>query len=209
MGGCCCKGCSTGLRLAGPAASVVGRWGAAMVNYMADPSKVLWDYLRTTRLPREGSAKGFKEWYDYGQLAMALEIVTLIKNLEQLPVVTDIGRQETISALQTLLRSMDLDEVAWEMYDRLCEWRRPKFHEIPVVVDPNLPPGVPWLLHGPALPDDGAAGAPLPRLPQGQTVDLSSSDAGLEDEPSPVGELGEWRLERRSLDEPATGESEE
>lgn len=104
-----------------------------MVNYMANPSQVLFEYLQ--QLPGKDPGGSWKRWWEYGQLAISLEMVTLIKNLEELPVATDIGRQETISALHTLLQQMGLDVLAWTMYDQLCEWRRPKFvadaHELP------------------------------------------------------------------------------
>lgn len=124
------------------------------MNYMANPSQVLFEYLE--RLPGKDPAGGWKKWWEYGQLAMALEMVTLIKNLEELPVATDIGRQETISALHTLLQGMGLDVLAWETYDQLCEWRRPKF-----VADDGVRPE-------PEPSESGVVVRPLPQdLPGG------------------------------------------
>lgn len=90
---------------------------------MADPSKVLWQYLEATHKADTWCSR----WYQFGQLAMALEICTLIKNLESIPVATEVGRQETVSALQTLLVGMGLADLAWDTYARLAEWRVLKF----------------------------------------------------------------------------------
>lgn len=71
----------------------------------------------------------------YGRLAMALEVVTLIKTLEDVPgtSATETGRQETIAVLQGFLKSQGFDELAYKHYDVLNEWRRLKFvayHEL-------------------------------------------------------------------------------
>lgn len=89
--------------------------------FIKDPSKVLWQYLQTKRRPM------VRELYEYGKLAMALEIITVVKTLDSLPVISELGRQETVSVLQTLLTDMGLDELAYDVYEQLNEWRRPKF----------------------------------------------------------------------------------
>lgn len=93
------------------------------MTFISRPSDTLWAYLREERAP------GSRRWYEYGQLAMALEVVTLIKVVESLPVVGEVGRQETVSALQTLLVDTGLSDYAWQVYDELGKWRRVKFLE--------------------------------------------------------------------------------
>jgi hypothetical protein len=65
--------------------------------------------------------------FDYGRVAMGLEIVTKIKMLESLPVTTEYGRQEAISALHTILVEQGLAESIYALYDELNDWRKPKF----------------------------------------------------------------------------------
>lgn len=90
------------------------------VNYMANPSRVYREYIEQA----DGAVRAD---FELGMQAMGLEIVSLIKNLESLPVVTDLGRSEAISALETLLVSLSLRDKVWDLYEFLCEWRRPSF----------------------------------------------------------------------------------
>jgi hypothetical protein len=80
--------------------------------------------------------------YQCGMLAMALEILTLIKTFEALPAVSQQAREETVSSLRTLLVDLDLDDHAEVWYERLNEWRKPKL--LPVADVPDE------LLHGDA-----------------------------------------------------------
>jgi len=91
------------------------------------PSEVFKLYL-------SGKVNTDKDSYQYGMLAMALEIVTVIKTLEALPVTSVGTREESISVLHTLLQETGLDIYAYEWYERLDDWRRPKF-----VPDAELP----------------------------------------------------------------------
>ena len=86
---------------------------------MANPSNVLVAYLKV----------GGRELdlFKLGMLGMALEIVTRIRVLESLPITTDVGRQEAIVCLHTMLVEMGLDDEAYQWYDVLGEWRKPKF----------------------------------------------------------------------------------
>jgi hypothetical protein len=127
------------------------------LNYMSNPTLVLDEYLRS---------KGIRKTFEYGQLAMALELVSLIKTVESIPVVTDVGRQELITALHTLLQEKGMDQ-AYEIYDALCRWRRPRFMGIHVEPDERVPPGIAVVVG----PDD---------------QDPSSSRASLREATSPL-----------------------
>lgn len=101
--------------------STSGREGLAVQQpeFMTEPAKVFKAYLRGSRSE--------DRWYQYGMLAMALEIISRIKLLEDLPVTTEVGRQEAITCLQTMLTELGISDIAYEWYDILAEWRRPKF----------------------------------------------------------------------------------
>lgn len=92
-------------------------------DFMMEPSKVLKSYLEM--------GKKDQVWFDVGVLGMALEIITRIKFLEDLPVTTEVGRQEAITVLQTLLTEMGISEIAYEWYERLVTWRRVRFLRVP------------------------------------------------------------------------------
>src|SRR5690242_2606658 len=67
-----------------------------------------------------------------------MEIVTQIKCLEELrAIATDLGRAEAVSALETLLQDCGLQDAAYQMYERLSEWRRPKFYAEQPVPGPS------------------------------------------------------------------------
>ena|SRR5215471_6988858 len=88
-----------------------------MDDYIARPTEVLMAYMQWGKPP---------PGYDWGRLALALEVVTLIRTLERIPVVNDAERQGTIATLHTLLREQGLEDV-YDAYERLAEWRRVKF----------------------------------------------------------------------------------
>src|SRR5262245_54266654 len=92
------------------------------VSYISHPSRLFRRLLRP-------SVSEF-EWYRYGQLSIGLEIVTQIKSLESLPVVSELGRQEAVSALTSLLMDMDLYDDSVNLYERLSETRRLSFEAV-------------------------------------------------------------------------------
>lgn len=107
------------------------------MTFIARPSHVFKQYVRST-----GSLDNTS--YHMGMMALALEIVTQIKVLEELKyIASDLGREEAVSALQTLLKDCGIHDAAYEMYDRLAEWRKVKFRslQLPVVQHDLLPPG--------------------------------------------------------------------
>lgn len=155
------------------------------MSYIRNPTRTFLQFLSATSEVTHDRIL----WYNLGQLSMALHIITVIKTLEQLPVVTDHGRQEAISALQTILTELDLADDAYELYEKLGEWRKPTF-------EPEPSPS-------------GTSGAGVEWTQAPRLHGLSSPDA------SPPGRLAlserplEGRLERRSRDGPSTSESGE
>jgi hypothetical protein len=105
-----------------------------LLVFIADPTGVFKAYIRSS-----GRVDDLQ--FNLGRMSMALEIITQIKALEELKaVVSDLGRAEAITALDTLLQDCGLREVAYEMYEKLNEWRHPKF--LPVVSNERVPPGI-------------------------------------------------------------------
>lgn len=92
-------------------------------TYMAHPTAVLKAYMQAHQIERDLS---------WGQLAMGLEVVTLIRTLEDIPVVNEAEKEGTIACLVTLLREQQLEEV-YGFYDALAEWRKPRFVSEPAV----------------------------------------------------------------------------
>lgn len=93
------------------------------MTFIARPSSLFKRYVRSTGSLDLGS-------YQMGMMAMALEIITQIKMLEEIKVMDDFSRAEAVSALQTLLTDCGLSDPAYEMYERLNEWRALKFEPI-------------------------------------------------------------------------------
>lgn len=120
--------------------------------FMADATKVLLAYMKSEQIPT-----GF----GYGQLAVGLEIVSLIRTLESFPVVNDAERQGTVATLHTLLREQGLEN-AYEAYEMLAEWRRIKFAPV---------------RSAPAPQGNGVAVAPHGR---GLTVSVSAVSSALD-----------------------------
>lgn len=164
------------------------------MSFMADPSKVFRRYLKAT--PSE------ERWYQYGMLAMSLEIITRIKVLESLPVTTEIGRQESITVLYTMLREIGIEEIAFEWYDRLSEWRKPKIRRL------SLAEQLEHALEGDVVSD--VPGGPLrPSLPRSHASLLASEHEGHPDAPSPGRSLPSVQLARRSPDDESIDETAE
>src|SRR4030095_4594278 len=88
-----------------------------MEAYMSRPTEVLKQYMSSNRMAPT---------FELGQLSMGLEAVSLIRTLEDLPVVSDAEREGTIATLYTLLRENGL-EGAFEAYEALNDWRKVKF----------------------------------------------------------------------------------
>jgi hypothetical protein len=144
---------------------------------MKNPTSVWLSYLSVVY----GHKLKGRAPFDYGRVAMALEIVSKIKLLESLPVTTEYGRQEAISALHTILVETGLAESVYDLYEQLNDWRRPKFA-------PSQQPE----------PSPSAtAGADGP-WPQRRYVSLFSAAEEPESEQPPLGSTDEWPLGRRS-----------
>ena len=91
-----------------------------MGSYMARPTEVFVAYLKTQ--PRY--------WYNFdtGRTAMGLEILSLIKLLEDHEGMVA-HSMETISVLSTLLIEQDLMDDVVQWYTKLDEWRKTKFYD--------------------------------------------------------------------------------
>lgn len=162
-------------------------------EFMSEPSKVLKECIQLSR-QSEGA-------YQIGMLGMALEVVTRIKLLESLPVTTEVGRQEAITVLQTMLTELGISELAYEWYDRLSEWRRPKF--VPDSFEQQLEHALPSDVDGgplrPGPRSDGAlasdGGAPHGAL----ALEAGTRESGEErPNPSPDADATDERRERIS-----------
>jgi hypothetical protein len=134
------------------------------VSFMSEPAKVLRSYLQGT--PSED------RWYQYGMLAMSLELITRIKVLEELPVTTEVGRQEAITVLHTMLTELGISELAYDWYEKLDEARKPKFRPVPDVYE-RLEQ---QLLH--AEPSDVPGGPLRPSIPRSHASLLASESEG-------------------------------
>jgi hypothetical protein len=91
---------------------------------IARPSEVWREYVRST-----GRIEGFS--WEMGRMAMALEIITQIKILEEIKVMGDTARAQAVTALQTLLQDCGMGETAWQIYEDLDKWRRVRFYAEP------------------------------------------------------------------------------
>lgn len=144
------------------------------MSFIKNPSDVFWQAVRASITDRGD--------YGLGRLSMALEVVTLIRSLEALPVVTDLGRSEAISALHTMLVEQQMDEMAYEWYERLAEWRKPKLRAE----------------HGHVQQGTDDVGD-LPYQPRQLCFDLSSEHASPEEVRTLPATVLEGQLVRRSL----------
>jgi hypothetical protein len=95
-----------------------------MESFMAHATEVLLAYMRAKRISPD---------FKHGQLAVGLEIVSLIRTLESFPVVNEEEREGTVATLHTLLREQGLEN-AYETYEMLSEWRSVK------IVDSSFSP---------------------------------------------------------------------
>jgi hypothetical protein len=91
-------------------------------HYMKDPSDVFKKFLEYDLRSHE-----WQGGYQAGVMAMALELITVAKTIEALPSENPAIPEEIISTIYTLLNGMDLTEQASVWYDRVADWRRPKF----------------------------------------------------------------------------------
>lgn len=90
--------------------------------FMSHPTTVLLQYLSKEDQVRRIGKKSPFEW---GRLAMALEILTQMKILQSLPL-TDLTIQLE-SAFQALLVDTGMMDEAERWYEKLDAWRTPRF----------------------------------------------------------------------------------
>jgi hypothetical protein len=127
-------------------------------DFMRRPTEVFESYMAL----EYGVPRG---WYKYGRLSMALEILTVMRLLDEHSGIVA-HAQETISVLQTLLVDQDLFDDASMWYEKLSEWRRPKFY---VVGDPDA--------------DASALEAPHRTLPPHDSTDAQPGSDQTKDPP--------------------------
>jgi hypothetical protein len=121
-------------------------------------------------------------------MSMALEIITQIRILEEIRVMSDTAREEAVTAFHTLLQDCGLNDVGYEMYEKLLVWRKPTFIPdsglgLPLVIDERVPPGIAAVASG---------GQEVARV-----VGLSSSPDAPSESESPAGKPLSSRPERR------------
>src|SRR5215471_8536263 len=154
-----------------------------MGYFLTDPARKLRTYLTVREMEPDPAS------YDWGMLALALEIVTAIKTLETIPVATEYGRQEAISALTSILASQGLSDKAFEAHYTLWEWQRTKF------LSDARQPGL--ALSG----SDGASPQQLSVLPEFDAEDAFAPLA-LESSASPQHAPDEQPVGHRNQDAP-------
>lgn len=95
-----------------------------MEDFMARPTQVLEEYCR---------ANGESLDYHMGRMSMALEMLTAAHMLHSM------RAYEAVTAMETLLRDVELLEDAKAIYSGLAAWRRPKFavSDVPYAEQPR------------------------------------------------------------------------
>jgi hypothetical protein len=92
-----------------------------------DPTTVYERYLKNHGVQLSGPE------FERGRLAMALEVITLIRAIETMgEALADFEREQLISLLQTFLVKQGISEAAWQTYGVLMNWRR-----VSVVPEPS------------------------------------------------------------------------
>jgi hypothetical protein len=89
----------------------------AVDNFMMRPTDVLRSYLAQDRTVDIGS-------FELGRIAMALEVVTVTRILEEYELLTE--NEQAIAMLQTLLIDQEISEAALNWYEMLSDWRKIK-----------------------------------------------------------------------------------
>ena len=92
-----------------------------MDNFMARPTDVLVSFMAHRREMPENM---IREMLPLGRLSMALEIITVMRLLEEHQLMAE--HEAMVACLQTLLVDQDYGELAHEWYEHLAEWRRIK-----------------------------------------------------------------------------------
>jgi len=91
-------------------------------SFMADPTEVMEQYL-AEQLDRDLDA--VRHHLRRGRISMGLEVISLVKLIEDHSILA--SKEETISVLKMFLVNQGLDDVCHRWYERLDEWRKPKF----------------------------------------------------------------------------------
>ena len=92
--------------------------------FMKDPMLAFRRYLKYERRPTS-----FKKGFEAGVLAMAMELLTVVKTVNALPYEDTLAQQEVVATVYTLLVGLDLLEPSQEWYEKVNEARKVKFVE--------------------------------------------------------------------------------
>lgn len=118
-----------------------------MDEFMERPTDVLVSYLARRNKRAEGQ---IRRQLRYGRLAMALEIITVMKIIEDHSLLP--SKEDTIAVLQTLIVDQELLEDAGQCYEVLNEWRKIKFYDDASYVAPDVQPSEHVAPRGTTLP---------------------------------------------------------
>jgi hypothetical protein len=134
-------------------------------DFMERPTDVLRSYMAAQGIDAEEAERLLR----MGRIAMALEVMTVVKMLEEFQLLSE--NERMISVLITLLTDQDLLGVATAYYEDLSEWRRIKAVEVDAAAH-----DVQLSAHA-APPDDVVPhGSNVVQLRTGRTKDPPSSD---------------------------------
>ena len=93
--------------------------GVDVPGLIKNPTHVLEQYLE---------AHGLQRGYQWGRLAMALELITVVRSLEVFgESMADFEREQIVSVIDTFMVSQGVAETAAVFYEKLLEWRKVKF----------------------------------------------------------------------------------
>lgn len=139
-----------------------------MDEFMARPTDVLRSFMAAHGMDAEKTERILM----WGRLAMALELMTVAKIIEDYSLLA--SKEDTISVIQTLIIDQDLLEHADRWYKELCDWRRIKLADADAVYGvPDVRASAPAVLPDAALPPGSNGAQPH----TDQTTDPPSSDS--------------------------------
>jgi hypothetical protein len=134
-------------------------------DFMQRPTDELRSYMAAQGL--DGTAAD--DLLRLGRIAMALEVITVVKVLEEHQLLAE--NERMIAVLMTLLTDQDLLVVGMEYYEGLSAWRRIKVVEADVAAH-----GAQLSGHEAALDGVVPRGSNVVQLRTGRTKDPPSSD---------------------------------
>lgn len=156
-------------------------------SFVMDPMREFQRFINYRHRPRE-----FQRGFEAGVMGLALELITVVRTLEALPYEDKTAQEETISTIFTLLRGLELDELAVQWYERVNGARKTRFVAEPDASLPDIASASPLGADVPIV--HASLGASL--IPEGQaslgTPVAPDSDRSLD---RPFYELAQQFLE--------------